>query len=77
MISQRASLDKLDEGVGTEIAPAVYKTVDLDELENYDDYLDCFVTWKDRFYLESDEVPRIIASLGFRVPDVVDKKKVR
>jgi hypothetical protein len=39
---------------------------DYNYIQTYEDYLDHYVTWRDLYYFESDEIARTITTLGFR-----------
>jgi hypothetical protein len=39
---------------------------DYNYIQTYEDYLDHYVTWKDLYYFESEEIARTITTLGFR-----------
>jgi hypothetical protein len=45
----------------------------FEKLQTYEDYLDFYVTWKDLFYLKSDETARTIVTLGYRVPELLSR----
>ncbi len=39
---------------------------EVDRYDTYEDYLDSLVSEEDHFYLEDEEMARIIAELGYR-----------